>query len=472
MQILKKIWRFISSMRFAILLLVVLALACMAGSFITQGQSYSWYAQRYSERAAGAILALRLDDAFHSGWFVLITAFLCLNLLLCNLVRLPQLIARTRAEGDAEAALRGRGDVSASDIADPDAVFERLRLPKAKALRAADGREARFASKHGIGLWGAWVCHLGILFIILGFGLGQMTQRQYVVYGVPGQSREIGDTGYVLTIDDFRVGLRPDDTVEQYTADITVRDLRPDSDGAAESATISVNNPATLFGMKFYQNSTGWAARVQITEGGEPLQDEIVCAGDYLRVKDKPDLVVCLNAFYPDYVMTPGVGPSTASGRLNNPAYLYSVYYQEQMLGMNALMADEKVTIDDYTVTFSEPRSYTLIQIKVDRFTWLALLGGLVTLLGLVLAFYVQPVRAWALRQDDGAWTVFGQSRKGGALFRERFARAAGKAPSAETSGMPGDARDASGGEEGGAQDGGEAQAPDRNEEESTRASN
>ena len=464
MQILKKIWKFISSMRFAILLLVVLALACMAGSFITQGQSYAWYAQRYSERVAGAILSLGLDDAFHSGWFVLITAFLCLNLLLCNLVRLPQLVARTRAEGDPEKALRGRGDVSVRGIADPDAVFDKLRLPKAKALQDAEDREARFTSKHRIGLWGAWVCHLGILFIILGFGLGQMTQRQYAVYGVPGQSREIGDTGFVLTIDDFRIGLRDDDTVEQYTADITVRDLRPTSDGAAQSATISVNNPAVLFGMKFYQNSTGWAARVQVAEGGEPLQDEVVCAGDYLRVKDKPDLVVCLNAFYPDYVMVPGVGPSTASGQLNNPAYLYSVYYREQILGMNALMADEKVTIDDYEVTFCEPQSYTLIQIKVDHFTWLALVGALVTLLGLVLAFYVQPARAWAVRQDDGAWTVYGQSRKGGALFRERFARAAGKDPAPEPDDAPGGGPEAAEGE-------GEAQAPDRREEESPSAS-
>ena len=433
MSTLKKIWKFIGSMRFAIALLVVLALACMAGSFVTQGQSYAWYAQRYGDRLAALILTLHLDDAFHSWWFLLINAFLCLNLLLCNLTRLPRLISRTRAEADPNKALAGRGDVRCAGIADPDALFGKLGMPKAKAVTAPDGREAKFTGKHRAGLWGAWVCHLGILLVILGFGLGQMTQRQYTAYGVPGQSRPIGDTGYVLTIDDFRVGLRDDDTVEQYTADITVRDLRLNGDGRAESATISVNNPATLFGMKFYQNSTGWAARVQVTKDGEPLQDEVVCAGDYLRVKDKEDLVVVLNAFYPDYVLVQGAGPSTASGQLNNPAYLYSVYYQEQMLGMNALMQDEKLTIDEYEVTFSEPQNYTLIQVKVDHFTWLALVGGLVTLLGLVLAFYVQPARAWAVRDADGSWTAFGQSRKGGALFRERFARAAGKDPEPDT---------------------------------------
>ena len=88
---------------------------------------------------------------------------------------------------------------------------------------------------------------------------------------------------------------------------------------------------------------------------------------------------------------------------------------------MNALMPEEELTIDEYTVTFSNPQGYTLIQIKVDRFTPLAFVGGLVTLLGLLLALYVQPSRMWAIRQADGLWTVYGQSRKGGALFVERF---------------------------------------------------
>lgn len=420
---LKKIWKFISSMRFAIALLLVLALACAASSLITQNQTYAWYSQRYSDRTAGLIMALHLDDAFHSPWFITITAFLCLNLLLCNLLRLPRLIRRTQAETRPESVLEQTGNVSAEGIADPEAVFQRLRMPKPVPCQTGDGREALFSARHPVGLWGAWVCHLGILLLILGFGLGQMTQQQYAVYGVPGQTRRIGETECFLTIDDFRVDKREDGSVAQYTTDITVQDAA--SGGTSRgSASISVNHPATLCGMKFYQNATGWAAQVDVYKDGKSIQQEVVCAGDYLSVKDKEGLVVLLNAFYPDYVMTPGVGPSTASEQLNNPAYLYSVYYQGQIVGMNALMAGEEVTIDEYTVTFTNPQSYTLIQVKVDRFTFLALIGGLVTMLGLVLALYVQPARVWAIRRDNGLWTLYGESRKGGALFRERFEQA------------------------------------------------
>ena len=418
MNTFRKIWKFLSSMRFAILLLVVLAVACSVSSLITQGQSYEWYAQRYSERGAALIVALHMDDAYHSGWFIAINGFLCLNLLLCNVLRLPQLIQRWRAHARPDSVLSAEGDAVLERVADPGAVFARLRMPAPAACEAEGGAEALFASKHRAGLWGAWVCHLGILLLILGFGLGQLTQAQYTVYGVPGDVKPIGDTGYALTIDSFEVGLRDDDTVEQYTAGITVTDA---SGAEARSAEISVNYPATLFGMKFFQNSTGWAARMNVAENGAPLQSQVVCAGEFLAVEDKPDLVIALNAFYPDYVLTPGAGPSTASGQLNNPAYLYSVYYQGQLIGMNALLAGEELTIDEYTVTFTEPQSYTLIQVKRDRFTWLALLGGLCTMLGLALAFYVQPVRVWAIRSPEGDWTVRGACRKGGALFRQRF---------------------------------------------------
>ena len=422
----KKIWRFLGSMGFAIGLLVVLAAACVGASFVTQGQSAAWYEQVYGAGAARLILGTGLDDAFHSWWFLTLTAFLCGNLLLCNLTRLKPLIARTRREADPAAALAGPCDRSAEGVADPLPLFERLRLPKPKAYEI-EGRRVLFSGKNRLGLWGPWVCHLGILLLILGFTLGQLTHREWTVYGVPGDTKPIGDTGYFLTIDDFEVRLREDDTVSQYVAGVTVfRDPQgsttvPDS----LSATVSVNHPARLYGFKVYQNSTGYAARVSVDEAGTPLQTQVVCAGEGIEIADAPGLRVYLNAFYPDFYLEPGAGPRTLSGRMNNPAYLYSITYEDRMVGMNYWQeADGPITVNDYAITFSEPQSYTLLQVKADRFQGLALLGGLITMLGLLLAFYLLPVRAWAAEQADGTWTVFGQSRKGGALFREAFDRA------------------------------------------------
>ena len=89
---------------------------------------------------------------------------------------------------------------------------------------------------------------------------------------------------------------------------------------------------------------------------------------------------------------------------------------------MNVLRPDEKITVSDYTILFSNPRSYTLIQIKRDPFTWLAGLGGAVLLAALVAAFYLRTEEVWLVEEEKG-WRVYGYSRKGSELFREKLAR-------------------------------------------------
>jgi len=418
----KKIGKFLSSMPFAITLLVLLAAACAVSSAVTQGQNYDFYAARYGERTAGLILALRLDDAFHSWWFIGLSAFLCLNLLCCNLIRLPALLKRIRSFADPERTAAGGFTAQARGEGDPRPVFSALRLKPGEGKNAA-GQETLYAAGNRAGFWGAWICHLGILLLILGFALGQMTMENYTVYALPGQTKELENTGLTVTVDDFRVTRSENGSVQQYTAWVTAKDPAA---GTSEQGTASVNAPASLYGYSFFQNSVGWGADVRVEKDGEDLQAEALCAGEFLAVKDKPELVVFFQAFYPDYVQREGMSPVSASEELNNPAYLYQVYYQGQLLGMNVLTQGEELTIDEYTVRFENPRNYTLLAVKRDRFTMVVLLGGLVTLAGLALAFWMQPRAVWAVREEK-EWRLYGTCRKGGALFREEFLRAAEK---------------------------------------------
>lgn len=416
----KKIGKILSSMPFAIVLLVLLAAACALSSTVQQGQSYDYYAAQYGERTAGFILALRLDDAFHSWWFIGLNAFLCLNLLCCNLIRLPALLKKIKAFADPDSSVRSGATAEARGSGNPESLFAALRMPKPR--RSKDGM--LFATGNQAGYWGAWICHLGILLLILGFALGQATMRQYTVYALPGQTKEMGDSGLAVTVNDFQVIRAENGSAQQYTASLTV--TNPVS-GTKENGTASVNAPANLFGYKFFQNSIGWGADVRVLENGSELQTEALCAGEFFAVKDKPELVIYFQALYPDYVQTEGTMPVSVSDEIRNPAYLYQVYFQGQILGMNILKDGEELTIDEYTVLFENPRNYTLLAVKRDSFTWLVLLGGLVTMAGLVLAFLLQPRSVCAIREGNG-WHVYGRNRKGGVLFRDEFLQAAEKA--------------------------------------------
>ena len=107
--------------------LSVLAIACALSSLVTQGQAYNWYVSKYGERTAAVIIALHADDAYHSGWFLALTGFLCLNLIGCSLVRLPGLIRRFRRMGDPDAM--GEPTATEEGINKPESVFEALRMP-------------------------------------------------------------------------------------------------------------------------------------------------------------------------------------------------------------------------------------------------------------------------------------------------------------------------------------------------------
>lgn len=414
----KKFGRLIFSMRFALILLGILVAACVAGSVIPQGAAASDYLAEYGERSGGLILALGLDDVFHCGWFIVLTVFLCLNLIGCNIVRFPALLKRSRQGFSPEKfmASGSREEICRSN--DPETLLRECGFRNIVKGQAEDGAPYIYGVKNKAGIWGAWICHLGMLIVIAGFGFGQMMQVQYSVYGVPGQTKTVEGTPYEVTIDAFDVELRDDDTVEQYTASITMTDTRTDE---TQSGQTSVNHPATLFGMRCYQNSTGWAAVMQVIKDDEVIQENVLCAGEYVNVEDKPALSVMLAAFYPDYEKGPDGMPRTASSKLNNPAYLYRLYYENEILGMNVLQEGEAITVDAYTIVFKDPQSYTLIQIKRDPFTPVAAAGALIVLIGLILAFYLRTAEALAKQREDGSWSISGFSKKGGAEFADRI---------------------------------------------------
>lgn len=426
MEPLKKAGRFLCSMKCAVGLLLILAAACTMGSLIPQGEAAGYYTQGYPQ-AAGAILMLGLDDVFHCWWFVALTLFLCVNLLFCNIIHFPSLVRKSRYGFSWERCLKGwDGTALGQTDGEPGKLFAKMGFKKIEKRQTEDGAQVWYGARHKAGIWGPWLCHLGMLTVIAGFGLGQLCQEQYTVYGVPGQTKPVGDTGYELTIDSFDVKLRDDATVEQYTTALTVG-MESGGTGAYMSGETSVNRPLSLFGMKFYQNSTGWAAEAEVRKAGEVIQETLLCAGEYAPVEDREGLAVMLNAFYPDYGEDAAGMPRTLSPALRNPAYLYTLYYHDQILGMNVLKNGEKITVDSYEIRFVTPRQYTLIQIKRDPFGWLAAVGGVMVLASLLLAFYIRPEEMWAVRAGDGTWAVSGRSRKSGAMFLESISAACKK---------------------------------------------
>lgn len=418
MEILKKVYKYIASMKFAIILLIVVAIACVIGSLVPQGEQFAQYRDSYSERTAAFILAFHLDDVFHSWWFIVLVALLCLSLLLCNLTRVRALILRTKNAKDPSHAISETPTAAVSGVADPEAVFRRMRFFR-PVRTTVDGKELLFGYRNRLGFWGAWVCHIGIVLIVLGYALGQMTLFSTEVYGTPGQTKPVENTPCEITIEDFRIERSETGFIEQYVSTLTVKNTET---GETQRGTSSVNHPAVLEGYKFYQTASGDAVRVTIAEDGVPFESADLCVGEELTIDFLPGLSLFLNAYEPDHA--------------GKPAYqiLFFANGQHMDVGRNYFAPGAVIDLGSYTITLSEPLEYTLLRVKKDSFAWLVLIGAILTALGLFFALYVVPETLWATRDEDGSWTLNGKSKKLAPLFIEQLDRAVRKAEGKEAS--------------------------------------
>ena len=69
-KLFEKTLRFLRSMQFGMLLLVLVIACSFAGSMIVQQREPMEYVSRYGEEAAKLIMALGLDDVFSAPYFM------------------------------------------------------------------------------------------------------------------------------------------------------------------------------------------------------------------------------------------------------------------------------------------------------------------------------------------------------------------------------------------------------------------
>ena len=83
----RKIYSYLTSMQFWLLLLGLIIAVSIAGSLIAQNEAAMYYVRTYPQLYS-LILALKLNQVFTSWYFLLLVILLCLNLTLCTLKRM------------------------------------------------------------------------------------------------------------------------------------------------------------------------------------------------------------------------------------------------------------------------------------------------------------------------------------------------------------------------------------------------
>lgn len=393
---LKKAWRIFHSMKLGIVLLIIIALVSVIGTLIPQGYTDQYYLQNYPHLIHEIILALGFDHLFSSWWYLALTLALVLNLFLCSVQRFRPIMDKVKNDPDISKKIQGKDFslISTRDVNYKD-LFNNLGFKKVKET-TIDGKHVSYQFANKIGYLGSWLTHLSIIVIIIAFAYGRHFGFEEFVYGVPGSVLELENSDYDIRIDDFDIKFREDFTVEQYISDITIL-----KDGQEiEKGRTMVNQPFRIDQFNAYQNSTGWAVDAILYKNDKLFSHKTLYKSE-VYVDDDKKIALQFVDFYPDFDESNPMRPRTKTPLLNHPVMLYALFYNGVRVDMGLVHMGDQVEYGEYAFLIQKPQMFTLLQVTKDPATSYALIGAALLMVGLYLAFYVNPKEMILVDTDD-----------------------------------------------------------------------
>jgi cytochrome c biogenesis protein len=400
---LRKLFIFFKSMKCGITLLIMVMALSILGTVIPQGFDEHFYGSKYHPLMAKLVLSLDFDNIFSSTLFGILFAALSINLIMCSTFRLGSIINKLKsgAKIDNMNLLKSfHLDTQNSIDSTLKDTFKSHGFYGYKQSKA--DANSYFAIKYKTGYFGSWMLHFGILLVIIFYGYGHVTFFSEALYGVSGSVQAIAGTEYRARIQDFAIEYCEDGSVQQYTSKVELLD---EQNNSLKSSTVSVNNPMRFKGYTFYQTSYGWAAKCRVIKSGSTLMEDTIYEKTSLNVPNE-NVGIYLNRFYPDFAAS-SEGMASLSDEPKNPVVLYAVHYMGEIVKMDVLPIGEAIKWNDYEFILESPQRYTYLNVNKMKGQLGAGLGALLIMAGLMLVFYLKPVKM-TVKLDGAKLLVYG----------------------------------------------------------------
>jgi cytochrome c biogenesis protein len=294
--VLRNAWRALTSMRTALVLLFLLALAALPGALLPQRSLNQRLVDQYfADHPALAPLLDRVGafDVFAAPWFAAIYLLLMVSLIGCVLPRSWEDATALRARPVATPRNLARlphhdtGTVDADLDAATAGVRERLRGWRV-AERTEDGGVRTLSAEKGYSREiGNLVFHLSLVGLLLGFAAGKLLgyEGQVIVLSGGGQFCNTGILGYdsfrpgtlvdgteldpfCVRVDDVTAEFLPTGQAERYAVALgyqTGADLEAGRVEQWRSFPLAVNNPLRVDGNRVYLLGQGYAPVFTVT---------------------------------------------------------------------------------------------------------------------------------------------------------------------------------------------------------------
>lgn len=485
----RRTWRQLTSMRTALLLLFLFALASVPGSFLPQRGLNPVAVQEYFTEhpdLAPVMDRLFLFDVFAAPWFAAIYLLLFVSLIGClwSRIRLHAKALRTPPPPVPRVLSRlpasERWETTATPAEVLAAAGTELRRWRTRSADSGISAERGYLRETGNLLF-----HVSLVLLLVGIAMGGLLGFQGTVLVKEGE----GFANTVLAYDDIKPGRRfdasrlvpfnfvLDDFRATYTEDgkaLTFdADLRyaESPDDELKPYNLRVNHPLEVDGAKTYLLGHGYAPKVLVVDAeGNELPQTVAClpqGATFLStcVIKVPDAAGEQLAF--EGVFTPTTVQDPETGRVTsvypapeNPALTVlgyrgdlgidsgaptSVYALEDRSRLEPI-GDGTTPVklapgetwelpDGGSLTFVETTEWATFQVTQDPGKLVALLAGTGMVLGLCLSLFVRRRRVWVRASPAGGdgtagrtvVEVAGLSLRSSEVLREELAALAGR---------------------------------------------
>ncbi|WP_183095656.1 cytochrome c biogenesis protein ResB [Nocardioides stalactiti] len=451
-------WRQVTSMRTALVLLLLLALAAIPGSVVPQTGVDALAVTRWKDehpKLTPIYEKLDLFSVYDSIWFSAIYLLLVLSLVGCIVPRLGVYARGFRAQPpETPRHLSRLPDHTTYETTESvDEVLARARevLGRRHRVRAADaGADSVSAERGHLREAGNLLFHLSVLIVLAGFGVGGLYGYQGGVILVQGSTFGNNLTQYDdfdpgglftptqlddfdFTVDDFEVEWLTSGagagTARGFQAGLSYRE----GDGESEEYDLRVNHPLSIADTDVFLIGHGYAPVITVRDGeGEiawtgptvflPQDQSFVSFGVVKANGAKPEKIGLEGLFYPTFELFEGdpisVFPDDLKPLVSMLVYTgdlgldsgeaQSVYVLDKEDATQLtddegkpvrldLSLGETVELPDGlgSVTLERVDPWIRVQISQTPGKEVALLGVVLALIGLCGSLFIRPRRVW-----------------------------------------------------------------------------
>jgi cytochrome c biogenesis protein len=449
-------WRQLTSMRTALILLLLLAVAAIPGSLFPQrSQNPIQVKQFFAENPETAIWLDRLSlfNVFSSPWFSAIYLLLFISLIGCVL---PRSIEHLKAIG-AKPPLTPKyldrmefyTEIKKIDL---DKVEKFLRK---KHFRIRRDENSISAEKGYARETGNLLFHLSLVLILLAVGIGSLlgsrgdaivnvgdrfinTPTSYDILSFGKYQAEDSLPPFSLTVTDFKAEYDP---VTNAAIDYELTVLTANPAGSKEiKKIIKVNQPLAYGSTKIYLQANGYSPIVIVRDksgkiifdGPTPFlpQDANLSSIGAIKIPDMDPQIGFVGSFLPTADRDPIRGGFSSYPEVLDPRLLVSIWKGDlglntgipqsvyridtskmERIGLKALVLNESYDFGEGSITFTGWKSWVNLQIVNDPGKGFALVGAILAILGLLISLFTRQRRIWV--KQSGRTQVAGLAKNG-----------------------------------------------------------